>query len=63
MFYPLENELQGARWLSGRALDCESRDPGFDPLLQHHIVSLSKAHYLPTVLVNTQEPMAPSRHE
>ena len=33
-------------------------NPGFDPHWRHCVVSLSKAHYFPTVLVHTQEMMA-----
>ena len=35
----------------GRASDSESRVPGFDPHRCHRVVSLSKTHQLPTVLV------------
>ena len=45
----------GVRWRSGRTSDYESRGPGFNLHRRHHIVSLSKAHLLPRVLVNTQE--------
>ena len=31
--------------------DYESRGPEFDPHRRHRVVSLSKTHYLPTVLV------------
>ena len=34
----------GARWRSGRALDSESRGPGFDPHKRHRVVPLSKTH-------------------
>ena len=50
-------------WPSGRASDSESRGPGFEPNKGHRVVSLSKAHLLPRVLVNAQEAMAPSRHD
>ena len=53
----------GARWPSGRVSDSESRGPGFDPNKGHCVVTLSKAHLLPRVLVKTQEAMAPSRHD
>ena len=43
--------VRGAWWCSGRASDSESRGPWFDPYKRHHVVSLSKTHSLPTVLV------------
>ena len=46
---------QGARWRSGRASDSESRGPGFEPHKRHRVVSLSKAHLLPTVLVKPRK--------
>ena len=45
----------GARWHSGRAFDSESRGPGFDPDGRHRVVSLSKTHLLPTVLVKPRK--------
>ena len=45
----------GARWRSGRASDSESRGPGFEPHKRHRVVSLSKAHLLPTVLVKPRK--------
>ena len=47
--------LEGARWRSGRASDSESRGPGFEPHKRHRVVSLSKAHLLPTVLVKPRK--------
>ena len=38
-----------------RALDYESRIPGFDPNMHHRVVSLSKTHELPTVLVKPRK--------
>ena len=48
-------EFVGARWRSGRASDSESRGPGFEPHKRHRVVSLSKAHLLPTVLVKPRK--------
>ena len=45
------------------ASESESRGPGFDPHRGHPVVSLSKTHKLPRVLVNTQEAVALSRHD
>ena len=36
-------------------LDSESRGPGFEPHKRHRVVSLSKAHLLPTVLVKPRK--------
>ena len=36
--------MQGAGWPGGRTPDFELRGPGFDPHLEHHVVSLSKTH-------------------
>ena len=47
--------MEGARWRSGRASDSESRGPGFEPHKRHRVVSLSKAHLLPTVLVKPRK--------
>ena len=62
-----KNESQknegGAQWCSGKVSVSESRDPWFNPHSQHHVVSLSKVYVLPRVLVNTQEAVAPSRHD
>ena len=44
-----------AWWRSGRASDFEWRGPGFDPHKRHCVVSLSKMHYLPTVLVKPRK--------
>ena len=46
-FSCLSCEFMGA----GRASDSESRCPGLDPHRHHCVVSLSKTHQLPTVLV------------
>ena len=48
-------QTEGARWRSGRASDSESRGPGFEPHKRHRVVSLSKAHLLPTVLVKPRK--------
>ena len=45
----------GAQWRNGRASDSELRGPGFDPYRQNHVVSLSKTHELPTVLVKPRK--------
>ena len=47
--------FQGARRRSGRASDSESRGPGFDSHKRHRVVSLSKTHLLPTVLVKPRK--------
>ena len=52
-----------ARWPSGRASDSRARSRGFDPLSGRRVVSLSKIHLLPKSTGNTQEAVAPSRHE
>ena len=39
----------------GRALDSESKGPGFDPHRRHRVVSLSKTHQLPTVQVKPRK--------
>ena len=49
------SQIFGARWRSGRASDSESRGPGFDPRMRHRVVSLSKTHLLPTVLVKPRK--------
>ena len=46
---------KGAGWRSGGASDSESRGPGFDPHRRHRVVSLSKTHSLPTVLVKPRK--------
>ena len=45
-----------------RASDCGARDWGFDAYLCR-VVSLSKTHLLPKSTGNTQEAVAPSRHD
>ena len=47
--------IKGAQWRSGRASDSESRGPGFDPHRRHRVVSLSKTHQLPAVLVEPRK--------
>ena len=46
---------EGAGWHSGRASDSELRGPGFDPHRCHRVMSLSKTHQLPTVLVKPRK--------
>ena len=41
----------------------EHRGPGFDHHWRHHVVSLSKTHYLPRVLIKAQEVMTLLRHD
>ena len=38
----IQNQYQGARWLSGRVLDSSSNCRRFQPLQCHCVVSLSK---------------------
>ena len=52
-----------AWWPSGRASDSEARGQGFDPHSGHCVVSLSKIHLPPKSTANTQEAVAPSRHD
>ena len=40
---------------SGRASDSESIGPGFNPHMLHRVVSLSKTHFLPKVLVKPRK--------
>ena len=49
------NSVREARWRSGRASDSESRSPGFDSHKWQRVVSLSKTHLLPTVLVKPRK--------
>ena len=53
----------GSGWPSGRASDSESRGPGFDLHNGNCVVYLSMTHELSRVLVNTQDVLAPSRHD
>ena len=57
-----ENQWEG-RGPSGRASDSEARGRGFDPHSGHLVVSLSKIHLPPKSTGNTEEAMAPSRHD
>ena len=52
-----------ARWPSGRSPDSGARGRGFDPHSGRRVVSLSKIHFLPKSTGNTQEAVAPSRHD
>ena len=52
----------GERWPSGRVCDSGARVRGFDTYL-HHVVSLSRHIYSPKSTGNTQEAVAPSRHD
>ena len=52
-----------AWWDSGRASYFGARGLGFDPHSGHRAVSLSKIHLLPKSTGNTQEAVAPSRHD
>ena len=51
------------RWPSGRASDSGARGQGFDPHSGRRVVSLSKIHIPPKSTGNTQEAVAPSRHD
>ena len=56
-------QFRGARLLSGRASDSGARGRGFDIYLRR-VVSLSKDTFTPPKSTgNTQEAVAPSRHE
>ena len=46
-----------------RASDSGARGRGFDPHSGRRVVSLSKAYLLPKSTGNTQEAVAPSRHD
>ena len=50
-------------WPSGRALDSGARGWGFNPHSGRCVVSLSKIHLPPKSTGNTQEAVAPSRHD
>ena len=51
------------RWPSGRASDSLVRGRGFDPHSSRRVVSLSKINLPPKSTGNTQEVVAPSRHD
>ena len=55
--------LKEARWPSGRASDSGARGRGFDPLSGRRVVSLSNIHLPPKSTGNTQEAVAPFRHD
>ena len=46
-----------------RASDSEARGRGFDPHSGRRVVSLGKIHLPPKSTGNTQEAVAPSRHD
>ena len=48
---PVNIQIRGARWLSGRVSDSGARGPGFETY-RRRVVSLSKTLYSPKVLVN-----------
>ena len=50
-------------WPSCRASDSGARGRGFDPHSGRRVVSLSKTHLPPKSTGNTQEAVAPSRHD
>ena len=52
-----------ARWPSVRASDSGARGQGFDPHSGRRVVSLSKIHLPAKSTGNTQEAVAPSRHD
>ena len=52
-----------ARWPSGRASDSGARGRGFNPHSGRRVVSLSKIHLPPKSTGNTQEAVAPNRHD
>ena len=52
-----------ARWLNGRASDSRPIGRGFDPNSGRCVVSLSKTHLPPKSTGNTQEAVAPFRHD
>ena len=54
---------QESQWPSGRASDSGARGQGFDPHSGRRVVSLSKIHLPPKSTGNTQEAVAPSRHD
>ena len=47
--------MLGSARHSDRVLDSESKGPGFNPHRRHCVVSLSKTHQLPTVLVKPRK--------
>ena len=52
-----------APWPSGRASDSGGGGRGFDPHSGRRVVSLSKIHLPPKITGNTQEVVAPSKHD
>ena len=52
-----------AQWPSGRASDSGARALWFDPHSGCGVVSLSKIYLPPKSTGNTQEAIAPSRHD
>ena len=48
---------------SGRASDIGARGRGLSPHSGHRVVSLSKIYLFPKSTGNTQEAVAPSRHD
>ena len=52
-----------AQWPSGIASDSGARGRGFDPHSGRCVVFLSKIHLPPKSTGNTQEAVAPSRHD
>ena len=46
-----------------REIQIITKGPGFDPYWGHQVVSLSKKHLLPRVLVNNKETVALSQHD
>ena len=59
----LQTRLRETRWPSGRASDSRARCRGFDPNSGRRVVSLSKINLPPKSAGNTQEAVAPSRHD
>ena len=55
--------VKGARWPNGRASDYGARGRGFDPHPGRCVVSLGKIYLPPKSTGNTQEAVAPSRHD
>ena len=51
------------RWPSGRVSDSRARGRGFDPHSCRRVVSLSKIHLPPKRTGNTQQALAPSKHD
>ena len=51
------------RWPGGRESDSGARGRGFDPHSGRRVVSLRKIHLLTKSTGNTEEAVAPSRHD